>query len=161
PQPADGAMRLWAHHAVAHGADAVVYFRWRRCRQGQEQYHAGLRRQDGSPDRGYREASTAADELFDLDSVDASVALVHDYESLWATRSQPLSPDWDYWNHLRTYYDALRARGVQVDIVSPEATLERYDAVVAPTLYLVGDELSTALTDYVDSGGCLLLGART
>lgn len=28
PQPADGAMRLWAHYAVAHGADVVAYFRW-------------------------------------------------------------------------------------------------------------------------------------
>ncbi|MCH7662213.1 MAG: beta-galactosidase, partial [Euryarchaeota archaeon] len=47
PQPAEGAMRLWAHHAVAHGASVVSYFRWRRCRFGQEQYHAGLRKQDG------------------------------------------------------------------------------------------------------------------
>ena len=62
PQPGEGAMRLWAHHAVAHGADAVLYFRWRRCRQGQEQYHAGLRKQDGSPDLGgYDAAVVAAD----------------------------------------------------------------------------------------------------
>ncbi|WP_424005369.1 beta-galactosidase (plasmid) [Haloarcula salina] len=160
-QPADGAMRLWAHHAVAHGADAVVYFRWRRCRQGQEQYHAGLRRQDGSPDRGYRDASRAAEELFDLGSVDASVAVVHDYESLWATSSQPNAPEWDYWAHLRTYYDALRARGQQVDVVPPTADLQTYDAVVAPTLYLVGDDRASALADYVSSGGSLLLGART
>ncbi|WP_313693499.1 beta-galactosidase [Halorarum halobium] len=161
PQPADGAMRLWAHQAVAHGADAVVYFRWRRCRQGQEQYHAGLRRQDGSPDRGYHEAATAADELFDLGPVDAPVAVVHDYESLWATEQQPHAPEWDYWHHLRTYYDALRARGLQVDVVSPRADLDGYDAVVAPTLHLVDDALVAALADYVESGGSLLLGART
>ena len=63
PQPGEGAMRLWAHHAVAHGAASVLYFRWRRCRQGQEQYHAGLRKQDGSPDRGYTDAVRAAAEL--------------------------------------------------------------------------------------------------
>ncbi|WP_254272552.1 beta-galactosidase [Haloarcula marina] len=161
PQPGDGAMRLWAHHAVAHGADAVLYFRWRRCRQGQEQYHAGLRKQDGSPDKGYRDAAATAPELFDLDPVDAPVALLHDYESLWATDIQPHSPDWHYWSHLRAYYDALRERGVQVDVVPPSADLDGYAAVVAPTLYLAGEALAGRLTDYVESGGHLLLGART
>ncbi|WP_276273190.1 beta-galactosidase [Haloarcula litorea] len=161
PQPGEGAMRLWAHHAVAHGADAVLYFRWRRCRQGQEQYHAGLRKQDGSPDRGYRDAGRAAEELFDLAPVEAPVALLHDYESLWATEVQPHSPDWHYWSHLRTYYAALRARGVQVDVVDPDTDLDGYAAAVAPTLYLADDELATHLESYVDDGGHLLLGART
>ncbi|GGN91158.1 beta-galactosidase [Haloarcula pellucida] len=161
PQPGAGAMRLWAHHAVAHGADAVLYFRWRRCRQGQEQYHAGLRKQDGSPDRGYRDAAATAPELFDLAPVDAPVALLHDYESLWATESQPHSPDWHYWSHLRAYYDALRARGVQVDVVPPSTDLDGYAAAVAPTLYLAGEDLAAHLADFVADGGHLLLGART
>ncbi|QIO21067.1 beta-galactosidase [Haloarcula sp. JP-L23] len=161
PQPGAGAMRLWAHHAVAHGADAVLYFRWRRCRQGQEQYHAGLRKQDGSPDRGYRDAAATAPELFDLAPVDAPVALLHDYESLWATESQPHSPDWHYWSHLRAYYDALRARGVQVDVVPPSTDLDGYAAAVAPTLYLAGEDLAAHLTAFVEAGGHLLLGART
>ncbi|MBV0925406.1 beta-galactosidase [Halomicroarcula limicola] len=161
PQPAEGAMRLWAHQAVAHGADEVLYFRWRRCREGQEQYHAGLRKQDGSPDRGYDDAAAAADELFDLEPVDAPVALLHDYESLWATENQPHSPHWHYWSHLRAYYDALRARGVQVDVVSPTSDLDDYAAAVAPTLYLVGDDLAAHLEAYVADGGHLLFGART
>jgi beta-galactosidase GanA len=103
PQPADGAMRLWAHQAVAHGADAVLYFRWRRCREGQEQYHAGLRKQDGSPDRAYDEATTAASELADLTAdlgpVDAPVALLHEYDSEWAIDIQPHAPDFDYWEY--------------------------------------------------------------
>ncbi|QSG04795.1 beta-galactosidase [Halapricum desulfuricans] len=161
PQPADGAMRLWAHHAVAHGGDAVLYFRWRRCRQGQEQYHAGLRKQDGSPDRGYADASTAAEELFDLGPVDAPVALLHSYENLWATNIQPHAPEFDYWTHAGTYYRALRRRGVQVDVVSPERDLEGYAAVVAPTLYLLDDALATRLEAYVEDGGQLLIGARS
>ncbi|MEF8881007.1 MAG: beta-galactosidase [Halapricum sp.] len=161
PQPADGAMRLWAHHAVAHGGDAVLYFRWRRCRQGQEQYHAGLRKQDGSPDRGYAEAADAAEELFELAPVDAPVALLHSYENLWATEIQPHAPDFDYWAHVGTYYRALRRRGVQVDVVPPERDLDGYAAVVAPSLYLVDDDLATHIEDYVERGGQLLLGART
>ncbi|WP_339106143.1 beta-galactosidase [Haloterrigena salinisoli] len=160
-QPAEGAMRLWAHHATAHGADAVVYFRWRRCLEGQEQYHAGLRKQDGSPDRGYDDATRAAEELFDLDHVDAPVALLHDYENAWALGEQPHAPDFDYWQLLQSFYAALRAHGVQVDIVHPESDLESYDAVVAPTLHLATESLADRLTAYVKSGGELLLGPRT
>ncbi|WP_435176700.1 beta-galactosidase [Halorussus sp. AFM4] len=161
PQPADGAMRLWAHHAVAHGADAVLYFRWRRCREGQEQYHAGLRKADGSPDRGYREAGRAADELFDLGPVDAPVAVLHDYENLWATEIQPHSPDWDYWAHLRAYYAAIRRHGVQADLVHPDADLAEYDLVVAPALHLVDPARADALRSYVADGGRVVFGART
>jgi beta-galactosidase len=156
-------MRLWAHHATAHGADAVLYFRWRRCRQGQEQYHAGLRKQDGSPDRGYRDAATAASELADVDAdhVDAPVALLHDYEDWWAIDAQPHAPEFDYWEHARTYYRALRARGVQVDIVHPETDLSGYAAVVAPSLHLADDERAVHLREFVEGGGELLLGARS
>ncbi|QRV17790.1 beta-galactosidase (plasmid) [Haloterrigena salifodinae] len=160
-QPAEGAMRLWAHHATAHGADTVVYFRWRRCLEGQEQYHAGLRKQDGTADRGYADATRAAEELFDLDHVDAPVALLHDYENAWALGEQSHAPDFDYWQLLQSFYASLRAHGVQVDIVHPENDLESYDAVVAPTLHLATESLADHLTAYVESGGELLLGPRT
>jgi len=163
PQPGEGAMRLWVHHAVMHGADAVLFFRWRRCREGQEQYHAGLRRQDGSPDRGYRDAARAAEELADLDPgpVDADVALLHDYENLWATGIQPHAPEWEYWSHLRTYFRALRRRSVQVDVVHPDRELSGYDAVVAPALHLVDGALADRLEALVADGTELLFGART
>jgi beta-galactosidase len=177
PQPGEGAMRLWAHHAVAHGAEAVCYFRWRRCRQGQEQYHAGLLRHDGTPDRGYHDASRAARELAELvdvadtaetapddaglAGVDAPVAVLFDYADLWALDAQPHSPDFDYWTLLGRFYGALRARGVQADVVSPESDLADYAAVVAPTLHLADDSLADHLADYVESGGHLLLGPRS
>lgn len=164
PQPAAGAMRLWAHHASAHGSDAVVYFRWRRCLQGQEQYHAGLRRQDGSADRGYHDAVRATEEfdaIGETGNVDASVALIHDYDSLWALSEQPHASEFDYWGLVDAFYGGLRARSVQVDVVPPERTLEGYEAVVAPTLHLVTDELADRLAEFVDGGGELLLGPRT
>jgi beta-galactosidase len=165
PQPGAGAMRLWAHHATAHGADAVLYFRWRRCREGQEQYHAGLRKQDGAPDRGYADATAAAAELAALDDdhphVDAPVALLHDYDDWWAISAQPHAAAFDYWEHLRTYYRALRERGVQVDVVHPDIDLSGYDAVVAPTLHLASDDRAAGLEAFVDAGGHLLLGARS
>ncbi|MFP9058942.1 beta-galactosidase [Natrialbaceae archaeon A-chndr2] len=166
PQPGDGAMRLWAHHAVAHGADAVLYFRWRRAVEGQEQYHAGLRKQDGSPDRGYEDATQTASEFENvladgLDHVDAPVAVLHDYDNLWALSEQPHAPDFEYWNLLDAFYSAFRARGVQVDVVHPSSDLSGYDIVAAPALHLVTDALAARLTDFVETGGEVLFGPRS
>lgn len=163
PTPADGAMAFWAHHAVAHGADVVSYFRWRRCRSGQEQYHAGLRRGDGTPDRGYHDASRVAAELDGLadGEIDASVALVIDPPSLWALSSQPMAPSFDPWEQIKTYYTALRGRGITVAVGSPTDPLESYPFVVAPSLHLLDAVRAEHLTQYVESGGTLLTTLRT
>lgn len=163
PQPGAGAVALWAHHAIGHGAETVLYFRWRRCREGQEQYHAGLRKTDGSADRGYDEAARAAAELADVEPgpVDPAVAVLHDYENCWALEAQPHGTDFDYWAHLATYYRALRARGVTVDVVPPDVDLGGYAAVVAPTLHLATPALADALDAYVRSGGQLLVTMRS
>ena len=164
PQPADGAMRLWAHHASAHGSDAVVYFRWRRCLEGQEQYHAGLRRQNGDPDRGYHDAVAVSEEfesIGETNHLTARVALIHDYDSLWALSEQPHASAFDYWALVDAFYGRLRARSVSIDVVPPDRNLSGYDAVVAPTLHVVLAEQAQRLTEYVETGGELLLGPRT
>jgi len=133
-----------------------LYFRWRRCLEGQEQYHAGLRKADGSPDRGYADAAHTSEEFATLDGashVDAPVAVVFDYDSLWALNAQPHAPDFDYWALQEAFYGAVRGRGVQVDVVPPSADLSGYAAVVAPALHLVTEDLADRLTDYIAGGG--------
>jgi beta-galactosidase len=164
PEPGDGAIRLWAHHAAAHGADVVTYFRYRRGTEGQEQYWSGLVERDGTPDRGLDEAARAAaelDALPDLGGVDAPVAVLHDFENLWGLDVQPQAPDFDYWGHLRTYYAALKRFGLQVDVVPPDRALGDYAAVVAPTLYLLDSATADALDRYVAVGGELLVTIRS
>lgn len=163
-EPADGMVRLWSHQAISHGCDVVSYFRWRRCRFGQEQYWGGLNNYDGSPDRGLPEATEAAEDfeaLPDLDAPSGDVAMLVDYESLWALETEPHTPEFNYFTHLRAYYRALRARGVTVDLVSTSMDLDDYRAVIAPSLHLVDQGLADRLTDYVACGGELLLTIRT
>ena len=45
-----------AWHAVAHGADAVLYWQWRSPLGGQEQYHGTLVDQSGQTRLFYEEA---------------------------------------------------------------------------------------------------------
>jgi beta-galactosidase len=163
-EPGDGMMRLWAHQAAAHGCDVVSYFRWRRCRFGQEQYWGALNNYDGSPDRGVVEATEAAEdfaELPDLAAPEGDVALLVDYDSMWALHSERHTPDYDYWPHCRAYYRALRRRGVTVDVVPTNRDLDDYAAVVAPSLHLVDNALAGRLADYAADGGELVLTVRS
>ncbi|RJT07168.1 beta-galactosidase [Halococcus sp. IIIV-5B] len=163
-EPADGMMRLWAHAAIAHGARTVSYFRWRRCQYGQEQYWGGLNDYDGSADRGLPEAAQTAEEIASLPeigNVNAPVAIIQDYESWWAINAQPHSPDFDYWTHLRVYFRALRQRGIDVDVISPYDDFSSYKGVVAPSLYIIDNELAKNLSNFVEDGGELILGTRS
>jgi beta-galactosidase len=161
-----GTVRLWTWHNLAAGADATVYFRWRAGLFGQEQYHSGLLRHDGALDLGYREVLRMKDEQPVMRSIQgtrvlAEVAILADFNDLWALDLQPHNRLINYWRILFAYYHAFARAGVPTDVVPTHADLGRYRLVVAPCLFLVDETLAARLTEYVKSGGTLLLGARS
>jgi beta-galactosidase len=93
--------------------------------------------------------------------VQAEVAILADYSDLWAFDLQPHNRALTYWRHLFAYHRALMRAGAPTDVVSTQADLSRYKLVIAPTLLLAEDALAARLTQYVKSGGTLLLGARS
>lgn len=161
-----GTVRLWTWHALASGADAVVYFRWRACLFAQEQHHSGLLHHDASPDVGYCDVAAMKDELETMSkiasgSMQAQVALLHDYDDLWALQLQPHNKDFAYQRHLFVYYRALQRLGIPVDIVSQDADLSQYKLVIAPTIFISNSSLACKLAEYVRDGGNILFGVRT
>lgn len=161
-----GAVRLWVWHAAASGAESVVFFRWRAGLQAQEQFHAGLLHHDGSTDLGYREALALTAEMADLESFtrpphQAQAALLLTYPDLWALGFQPHNHSFSLVRHLFVYYRAFQRLGIPVDFVSPQASLERYRLLVAPTLFLGDEALAQTLSRYVQQGGVLLMGVRS
>jgi beta-galactosidase len=166
PGVGPGAVRLWTWHALASGAEAVVYFRWRACRFAQEQYHAGLRKHDGSANLGYEEVVSLAGERRLMDEIEAApyapeVAILNDYEDLWAIQLQPHNHDYSYQRGQFAAHRACQRLGVACDLVSPDADLSRYKLVLAPTLHLAGAALAQRLAAYVQGGGHLVLGIRS
>jgi beta-galactosidase len=143
PAPLDGMVRLWTWQAFAHGAEVVSYFRWRQAPFAQEQMHAGLNRPDRSLDQGGAEAMQVSAELKSL-GLDAGpthsplplqrapVALLFDYPSLWMAQIQPQGADYNAVEITFRAYSALRALGLDVDIVSSRAELVGYALVVLP-----------------------------
>jgi beta-galactosidase len=163
PLPSPGVVRLWTHQAFAHGADVVSYFRWRAAHGAQETMHAGLNLFDGSPDVATHEAKQVTKEIAGTQSGEktTSVALLFDYENLWATSVQPHSGGWNYWALQLSYYMALRGLGLDVAITHPRFELSQYKVVLAPALNMVDEALAQHLTAYVKQGGRLVIGPRS
>jgi len=165
--PRPGEIRKTAYQQLAHGADGQIWFRWRTCTAGREQYWHGLLGHDGKPLRRYREAAQTAREYHrladDLDgtTVNAKVAMIYDYESIWALEIQPGFAENRYHDAIHLYYDALLRAGVNVDMIKPTEHLSRYKAVLAPDLYVLPDHVADSLAEFVRSGGVLLADCRT
>jgi len=161
PAPAPGVVRLWTWEALAHGAEAVSYFRWRQAPVAQEQMHAGLTLPDGRPAPAAEEVRTVAAELARVELAPgrrAPVALLHDYPAEWAGEIQPHGAEWSVPSLRFAMYSALRGLGLDVDIVPAGSDLSGYALVVVPTLPIVDPEALEALRAF---DGPLLLGPRS
>ena len=161
-----GEARVMAWHAVAHGADAVLYWQWRSALGGQEQYHGTLVDQAGEPRPFYEEVtqlghdfSAVADLLANSTPV-SPVALLNDYNSRWSIQWQRHHRDFDYVAHFTHYYRPLAARNIAADLLSAGAPLDGYKLVIAPALLIVGDACAARLSDFVRRGGFLVLTIR-
>jgi beta-galactosidase len=160
PAPLPGMARLWAWEAFAHGAETVCYFRWRQAPFAQEQMHAGLLRTDSADAPALAEALQVNLEINDVPDVGtarADVALVFDYESAWAWEAQPQGADFDQFRLAFSAYRACRRAGLNVDIVPPDiADLSAYKFTLAPGIMHLSDPLRAALADAM-----ALIGPRT
>ncbi len=165
PAPLDGIVRLWTWQAFAHGAEVVSYFRWRQAPFAQEQMHAGLNRPDRTIDQGGLEATQVAQELKALGANmpiapmrTAQTALVFDYPSIWMAQIQPQGADFNAMEITLRAYSALRAMGLDVDIVSSKADLSGYRMVVLPAHMREDADLSKRLAQ---SQAQVVLGPRS
>ena len=160
--PERGMVRLWTLEAFAHGAEAVVYFRWRQLPQAQEQMHSGLMRPDNEISAGGHEVARLGEDLKTLGPLPpvarAPVALIFDYRAAWTTQFQPQGEDFDYRMLTLRWYEAARRLGVDVDIVAPGASLAGYSVVLVPCLPIIDRESFAALQQ---AEGLVLLGPRT
>jgi beta-galactosidase len=165
--PRPGEIRLWAWEAIGHGADAVVFFRWRSCLYGTEQYWQGILNHDGVPRRRYREIARTAEEVRTLEKVldDSTVAndiaVFNDYENIWALEIQPQTDGFSYHGIQQTYMKVLGRLGAGFDVVGPASDFTKYKLVIFPPLYVVSDALAEKIEAYVKGGGVAILSPRS
>ncbi len=167
PDPRPGQLALWAAQSVAHGADTVVFFRWRSCTVGTEQFWHGILPHNGVPGRRYAElkklVATIAPVMprFEGSLSGADAAILYSYEQNWAFEIQRHHPDLDYVTYVQNIYAAFHGQNIPVDFRATDADLGRYRLVVAPLLFLELPGLAERLEQFVRDGGTLLLTMRT
>ena len=167
PVPRPGEIALWAYQAVAHGADGIVFFRWRTARHGAEQYWHGILDHDGVPRRRYHEVTAMGQTLRRIGDLisgaqaRARVAVLFSYDSSFAFQIQPNNPDFEYRTHIQTYYAALHRTNVAGEFVTPADDLKAYDLVIVPALYVTLPETVSHLRAFAASGGTVVVTARS
>lgn len=161
-----GVHRLEALAAVAHGADGVMYFQWRKGRGGFEKNHGAVVDHVGHENtRVFRDVAEVGDILGKLQpvrgsGVESEVALIHDWNARWALEftAGPGAPsDRDCCGVSCSHYRSFWKRGINVDVIRPDEELGRYRLVVAPMLYLVNDGMAARLRAFVENGGTLVM----
>ncbi|PYG01702.1 beta-galactosidase [Georgenia satyanarayanai] len=158
-----GEMHRNALTHVGRGADGIMFFQWRASRSGAEKFHSAMVPHAGPTSRIFREVASlgarlgAIGELQDT-RVRAQVAVLYDWESLWAQDLEWRPSDaLQFRERMRAYYERLWRDGVQVDFAHPGDDLSGYRLVVAPASYLLTAAQGENLTRYVAGGGTLLV----
>lgn len=161
-----GVMRLWSYQAMAHGADAVMFFQMKRSIGACEKHHGAVIDHVGTGNtRVYREVKQLGEELNKLEDqtlggrTPARIGMIFDWDNWWALyHSAGPSNDLDYVNEWKKYYRALREMNYDVDIVSSKDDFSKYKVLIAPVWYMVKEDDDEAVRRYVAEGGCFVTG---
>ena len=171
--PAPGQLALWAMKSVAHGGDNVIFFRWRTCTVGTEQYWHGILPHNGKPGRRYYELKSMIEKFAPLmDKIqdtpsNAKVAIVYSYEQYFALDIQPHHPNLSYVDVLLDFYRAFYDMNIPVDLISDyyndgnlNTDLSKYSLVICPLQYIETKEKADIYRDYVKNGGNMIFTYR-
>ncbi len=158
--------RLYTYKSIAHGADGIVYFRWKATHSGGERFGAGILRHDLEKGRTYHEVKAVCEEIKQLEPwLDGSiknpskVAILYSNMSIWALENgRKINQDMSYTKELTRLYEYFKKESVGVDFVRPYDALESYEVIVAPMMAVVTKEEAEWLTSYVEQGGKVIFG---
>lgn len=165
--PRPGHIRLWTYQAVARGAEAIVYFRFRAALFGTEEFCHGIIDHDGKPKRKFNEVKQIMTELntfgdeINASSYQAEVGVYFDQENVWAWTHQPHSDAFDFRTEFVRFYGGAVRRQAATDIVFPGDRLDQYKLLIVPLYFLTNPTFDQALIDYMEQGGHVIFTYRT
>ncbi|QUY51054.1 beta-galactosidase [Serratia plymuthica] len=147
--------------AVAHGADSVQYFQWRKSRGSVEKFHGAVIDHSGRLDtRVGKEVSELGRLLAAMapvagSRVEARVAIIFDWESRWAMDDAqgPRNAGLHYEQTVVEHYRPFWEQGIAVDIINADCDLSGYQLVIAPMLYMVREGFAARAETFVRQGG--------
>lgn len=159
-----GLVRLWTYQGFGHEAEVISYFRWRAACYGQEQYHAGLLRQDNSPTRAYREVGRLIRDLKHLPPFarkPSRVAILFDYDDWWVLQINPHQQDFSYLKVVQSIYQDLWAAGIAVDVIRRSENIDNnYQVLIVPAPIIINEDDVERWQQFVSGGGRLMMTFR-
>ena len=155
--------------AVAHGADSIQYFQWRKSRGGHEKFHGAVVDHCGHENtRVFREVSHLGTVLEKLDGVvgkesNGKVAIICDWENGWAVKHfcGYNNKKRNYFEECVKWYKPFRDKGICVDVIPMDADFSKYDLIIAPFLYMLKDGTAQRIEKYIENGGNFVAGYLT
>ena len=165
--PEPGEIRRMSYMSISRGADSLLYFRWRTCRFGAEEYWCGIIDHDNIPRRRYEEIAAIGKELLTVGQeilgtevhVDCAVATGdYDVNEAHATLHFGLKSNQNIAGEI---HSALNGQGYAVGCVHPEDDLSNIKLYFIPHWALFNPAWVPSLESYVKNGGVLVIGART
>jgi beta-galactosidase len=162
-----GELRLWAYQSMAHGADGIVFFRWRTCRFGIEEYWHGLLDHHGVPGRRYKEIAKMGADIASVgekilgSTIKPPVAIMQSYDTRFALQIQKVNPKLFYEKHFFDMYKAFHTQNIPTDIISEDADLTGYKLVIVPTMYVLTETTVENLERFASDGGVVVFTGLT
>jgi beta-galactosidase len=150
--------------AVAHGADAVMYFQWRKSRGSCEKFHGAVIDHVGHENtRVFREVAELGETLSKLQNVvgtmpQPSAAIIYDWENRWAFNASagPRNVEKNMDHTAVEHYAPLWRRGVSCDVIDMDQPFDSYKLLIAPMLYMLRPGVAERLAKFVENGGILV-----
>ncbi|MDR2070136.1 MAG: beta-galactosidase [Treponema sp.] len=156
-----GLHKLQSIQALAHGADTIQYFQFRKSRGGPEQHHGAVVDHEGSENtRVFRDVAELGECLKGLDDLagadtPAQAALIHDYQVRWALDDAKgfLQNKTGYGETVIGHYRPFWKRGIPLDVIDSRQSLDKYRLVIAPMLYMLREGTAERIDAFVRQGG--------
>jgi beta-galactosidase len=172
--PYDGQLREDVYTHLANGADMVEYWHWASISANQETYWKGVLSHDFEPNRAYAEVSRTAHELAKIGpqlvglQIHNQVAILWSRDSLNAIGFMPFTSSGPQWSNesptatyatlVRQIHKALYDLNIGSDFVFPTTQeFSHYKLLIVPALYISDDALLQRISDYVKSGGHVVM----
>lgn len=170
PAPKPGQVMLWSMQSIAHGADYVSYFRWRTARMGTEMYWHGILDYDSRDNRKLAEIGQVwkrterIGEVVGADYV-SEVGMLKDYDNIWDS-------ELDAWHRVvagaseKAIFRKTQLTHTPLDMVylsenTEICELQKYKVLIYPHPLIITPQKMEVLTQYVEGGGTLIIGARS
>lgn len=151
--------------AIAHGGDGALYFQVRQSVGASEKFHGAIIDHYGGRDtRVFQEVCRAGKVIGELkelagSQVNSQAAILYDWDSQWAMEDSqgPRNKGLHYRETVLKFYRAFRKKGMNVDLVDMDSSLEGYRVLAVPMCYMFKEGFDQKVRRFVQEGGVLIV----